>query len=120
MPDDHLPLFVYGTLRDGGPAANLLAGLRRTPARARGVLWRLPAGYPALTPSAQAWVDGELVEPPGTTRLRLVDRYEGIDEGLYRRARMVVECGGKPVHAWVYLMDDPAARGGVPARGKLR
>lgn len=121
--DDDLPLFVYGTLRSGGPAAKLLGGLSRAPARARGVLYRMPAGYPALRPSAEAWVDGELVDPPGTVRMGLVDRYEGVDEGLYRRARMVVECRGRPVQAWVYVMDDPVARGGQPGwheRGPAR
>lgn len=121
--DEDLPLFVYGTLRTGGPAAKLLGGLGRAPARARGVLYRMPAGYPALRPSTESWVDGELVDPPGTVRMGLVDRYEGVDEGLYRRARMVVECRGRPVHAWVYVMDDPVARGGQPGwhpRGSSR
>ena len=110
----NLPLFVYGTLRAGGAASALLNGLGRAPARARGVLYRMPAGYPALAPSSEHWVDGELVDPPGTTRLGLVDRYEGVDEGLYRRAAMVIECRGRPVQAWVYLRDDPRTHGGRP------
>jgi gamma-glutamylcyclotransferase (GGCT)/AIG2-like uncharacterized protein YtfP len=116
--DRALPLFVYGTLRAGGPAAGLLAGLRRWPARCPGILYALPAGYPALQPSTSGWVDGELLAPPDLRRLALLDRYEGVDEGLYRRAEMRVECEGRRVNAWVYVMDDPRVHGGTTRRAR--
>src|SRR5690606_35862758 len=43
-------LFVYGTLQQGHAMGNLLATRSRIPVRARGWLWDLPAGYPALVP----------------------------------------------------------------------
>jgi gamma-glutamylcyclotransferase (GGCT)/AIG2-like uncharacterized protein YtfP len=106
-------LFVYGTLRSDGPESGLLAGLGRTGARARGSLFRLPAGYPALKPGGDSWIEGELVPWPGPARLTLIDRYEGVDEGLFRRAELQVAAEGALLSAWVYVMDDPRLHGGI-------
>ena len=120
MTEDHLPLFVYGPLQAGGPAASLLRGLARAPARVRGKLYRMPAGYPVMARSTDHWVEGELLDPPGTLRMGLVDRFEGVAEGCLRRTQMMVECRGRWVHAWAYLADDPRARGGQPGWQKAR
>lgn len=116
-PERALPLFVYGTLRSDGPESGLLAGLGRKGARARGVLFRLPAGYPALRPGGESWIEGELVPWPGPARLALLDRYEGVAEGLFRRAELKVAADSALVSAWVYIMDDPRLRGGVAVGG---
>jgi gamma-glutamylcyclotransferase (GGCT)/AIG2-like uncharacterized protein YtfP len=110
-------LFVYGTLKSEAPQGALVGPGRRQPARVRGTLWSLPAGYPALQLAGDGWVEGELVGDPGPARLALLDRYEGVDEGLYQRVLIEVVCSLQAVRAWAYVMDDPALRGGVPVTG---
>lgn len=106
-------VFVYGTLRSDGTHAGLLAGYDRLPARVRGVLYDLPAGYPALVPDEQAgWVHGELVQVTEPRLLALLDHYEGVGEGLYRRVPLVVHLGLRTQHAWTWVMDHPERRGG--------
>jgi gamma-glutamylcyclotransferase (GGCT)/AIG2-like uncharacterized protein YtfP len=107
-----LPLFVYGTLMTGASQAGLLAGLGRTTAMVRGSLWSLPAGYPALCLEGDDRVHGELVDPPSPRLLELLDRYEGVDEGLYRRVRVEVIVGLRPGTAWAWVMDAPRLHGG--------
>ncbi len=106
-----LPLFVYGTLCSDGDQGALLAHLSRVAATARGTLWDLPQGYPALGPGERV-VHGELVEPPDPRLLALLDAYEGVDEGLYRRVHVDVTVGLRTVRAWAYTMDDPRLQGG--------
>lgn len=108
-------LFVYGTLLGGAPQGALLARHERQPASLRGRLYHLPAGYPALDAQPQAGdpaVHGELVMRVDEARLRLIDRYEGVDEGLYRRVERDVDLGLRRIRAWVYVMDHPERRGG--------
>jgi gamma-glutamylcyclotransferase (GGCT)/AIG2-like uncharacterized protein YtfP len=104
-------LFVYGTLMTGGAREGLLKGLRREPATVRGVLYDLPAGYPALA-VGEGIVHGEVVHDVDDARLSVLDRYEGVGEGLYRRERVVVQAGAVSLAADTYVMDDPVARGG--------
>ena len=109
-----LPLFVYGTLMSSGPQGALLSHLARVPARTRGELWALPAGYPALVlSSAPSFVHGELVAPPGDRVLQLLDLYEGVADGLYRRQVIDVVVGPTSEFAWAYVMDAGRARTGV-------
>jgi len=105
-------LFVYGTLQRGQPQGALLAPCRRVPASTRGVLWGLPAGYPALVPEGSEPVHGELVEPVDERLLGLLDHYEGVAEGLYRRVEIEVDVGLRRHVAWAYVMDHPEDRGG--------
>jgi gamma-glutamylcyclotransferase (GGCT)/AIG2-like uncharacterized protein YtfP len=117
------PLFVYGTLTSAAPQGALLAGYRRTPATVRGRLYDLPAGYPAVTLGGDGIVHGELVETPEDGKLLVLDAYEGVPEGLYRRVLAEVSVGLRRVQAWIYVMDAPEARGGrlVPTgRWKVR
>ena len=115
LHDPGLRLFVYGTLLVGGAYSGLIAGLARRPARTRGRLYRLPAGYPAMTvDSAAGWVHGELLEAD-ERRLRLLDTLEGVNEGLYVREPLAISSSGRAVTAWAYTMT-PAQirqRGGV-------
>ncbi len=110
---ERLPLFVYGTLLSDGAQGGLLAGLRHDRASVVGTLWRLPVGYPAMSLGGDTSVVGELVEAPGPQVLRLVDHYEGVDEGLYRRLKVRACVGLRSCRAWAYVMDSPRLRGGV-------
>jgi gamma-glutamylcyclotransferase (GGCT)/AIG2-like uncharacterized protein YtfP len=111
----NLPLFVYGTLLADAPQAGLLAGLARRAATTNGRLFRMPQGYPALVPGSEGEVTGELVASPGP-RLGLLDRYEGLAEGVYRRVVIPVRSAGATLEAWAYVMPEAALRGGAPMR----
>ena len=89
----------------------MLRALRREAATARGLLYDLPAGYPALL-EGEGVVHGEVVYDVDDARLAILDRFEGLDEGLYRRVTAVVQAGTISLAAEVYVMDDPVARGG--------
>ena len=112
-------LFVYGTLREGGSNHAWLLrthpqGL--TPARVAGRLFHLPAGYPALVPTAEpaepppgpGWVVGDFVgyddEDDLESALADLDPLEGVEEGLFTREILPVRLeGGQRYHAWVYV-----------------
>lgn len=106
-------LFVYGTLRSGERQAGLLGDRRRRPARVRGRLYRLDAGYPALVAADGGWVEGELIDDVDDRLLGLLDHYEGVAEGLFRRERVTVTLGLRTERAWTYVMSHPERRGGV-------
>jgi gamma-glutamylcyclotransferase (GGCT)/AIG2-like uncharacterized protein YtfP len=106
------PLFVYGTLLVGGAHAGLLRGLRRSEARVGGTLWRMPAGYPALQLGSDGDVCGDLVYAPAPRVLGLLDQYEGVADGLYRRVEVSALVGLLQERAWAYVMDNPRLRGG--------
>lgn len=117
-------LFVYGTLLAAGGQGHVIGGLPRIEATAVGRLYRMPAGYPAMTVGGGAGagsgtgrgaglVIGELVEGVSDGLLGLVDRYEGVHDGLYERRVIEVTARGRIVAAWAYVMIDPSERGGV-------
>lgn len=106
-------LFVYGTLMGGQPQGALLAGFRRHAATVKGTLYRMPAGYPALSLAGACTVHGELVLGVDPRTLALLDHYEGVDEGLYARVPVDVVLGLRREPAELYAMHDPARRGGV-------
>ena len=92
-------LFVYGTLRTGGPASAMLHGCQRIEERqVRGTLYDFGA-FPALVPDQTGLVSGELWECPPET-IRALDTYEGVAEGLFARVRLPLDDGED---AWVYV-----------------
>jgi gamma-glutamylcyclotransferase (GGCT)/AIG2-like uncharacterized protein YtfP len=95
-------LFVYGTLRD--PACQERVVGRRfpaRPARLRGYV-RREAAYPYVIASADASVDGLLLDDVDAEAMARLDAYE--DEGrLYRRAAVTVEVGDEVVACDVYV-----------------
>ena len=105
-------LFVYGTLLAGQPEQGMLAGLRRESATVMGRLYHLPAGYPAIVLGGDDHVQGELVFGVTAPMLAVLDRYEGIDEGLYRREIVRAWLPLRRCQAYIYTMDDPERRGG--------
>lgn len=109
--DGPVYVFVYGTLMRGQPAEGYLAGLKRWPATTTGRLYRAPAGYPALVPEAGGpLVQGEVIRLDGPHRLPVLDLYEGVPEGLYRRARIDVRSMDRPGQAWAWVVDAATAR----------
>lgn len=108
------PLFVYGTLMEQGAQSGLLGSCVRRPATMRGSLFSMPAGYPALRPDDAGVVHGELVDLDSEGLLAILDTYEGVHQGLYRRVVLPARVGIKPVPAWVYVMSEPEAKGGRP------
>lgn len=100
-------LFVYGTLATGGGQDLLLGAARRRPATAVGTLWSLPAGYPALQLTGGGTVHGEQVDGVPEGALAVLDAYEGVSDGLFRRTQVWVSCDGAPSLAWAWVMDEP-------------
>ena len=102
-------IFVYGTLLSGEENSGFLAGLPVTPAKVLGRIYRLPAGYPAMTVTPahitpdsrrQDWVTGELVELPDDRRLAFLDNLEGVNRGLFIRTRLDVSVASRTCVAW--------------------
>ncbi len=115
MSQQDTPLFVYGTLLLGQESDGYLTGLERWPARIQGTLYRLPAGYPALVARkgglpGGGWVQGEIVALERGGILKVLDLFEGVDRGLFRRELNQVQTGHRMVHAWVYSMDESQVR----------
>lgn len=80
--------FVYGTLTDPDRASDLLTEFDyRGPATCSG-LHRVDGEYPTLLPGGA--VSGRLLQTPETATL---DRYEGVDRGLYVRVTLPCEDG---------------------------
>ena len=106
-------LFAYGTLAPDGPEAEGLGGWS-----ADSVLGRLfdLGPYPALVdlgdPSG-GWVEGFVRPVEESELLERLDPYEGVSEGLYRRAVASTRSGRV---AWVYVYARPLP---PDARGPL-
>ena len=89
-------LFAYGTLGPADPEAAARGGWVADAVRGR--LFDL-GPYPALVDAddpAAGWVEGH-VRPVDRRELEgRLDRYEGVDEGLYRRVLVTTRAGGGP------------------------
>jgi len=102
-----LPLFLYGTLRKGESAEDVIAAdvVRRAPARARARLLDLKAPYPgAVFGPDEGWLDGEIVwlrSASFAAALDRVDQYENVPF-LFRRIAVTVETDGQTVEAWAF------------------
>ena len=110
-------VFVYGTLTDPDRAAAVLDGFDYAGAATLTGCHRVDAGeYPTLAPGGS--VEGRLLV---TADLAALDRYEGVDRGLY--ARVEVPLVGHEGIAQVYVGDpDRLGAGGAvewPGDGSL-
>lgn len=105
-------LFVYGTLMSGASNHREMAGQRCLGPARTGPGWTLIRldGYPGLIvdATAEAGVTGEVWEVDDEARARL-DAFEGVDEGLYRRAPIALAEGpaGLPPTVETYLYARP-------------
>lgn len=98
-------LFVYGTLRSGSSANHLLEGGRLVgPTTVAGELHDVGGSYPALVLEGEGSVEGEVWACPEEL-LAEIDRYEGVESGLFSRARVATGAGT----CWTYVAG-PALR----------
>ena len=111
---DFLRVFVYGTLKPGqANYQRYCAGkaIAASPAIARGQLFTLPLGYPAMTTGTQT-VYGFLLEFKDTAILARLDALEDFvperspEQNEYQRELITVfGSQGQPLaDAWAYLM----------------
>ncbi|MFZ5591461.1 MAG: gamma-glutamylcyclotransferase family protein [Bacillota bacterium] len=117
-------VFVYGTLLTGMANHYLIAPYAKkiTPAQARGLLYALPYGYPAMI-AGNGTVYGEVVELTGGEEAwRVLDDLEdyrgpGCPDNLYERVvQKVCLPGGQLISAYVYLWAKPDE---LPRIGRL-
>jgi gamma-glutamylcyclotransferase (GGCT)/AIG2-like uncharacterized protein YtfP len=108
-----LPLFVFGTLRRGGPNHHFLAAAyeRVLPGRLQNFRRAVaPHGFPAIVRCALAQVEGELYflrDETYAKTLRLCDLLEDLPPGklvgrYYRRMELEIETAEGSYRAWVY------------------
>jgi gamma-glutamylcyclotransferase (GGCT)/AIG2-like uncharacterized protein YtfP len=116
-PELPLSIFVYGTLKPGGVGYQQFLGrysVQSIPAVARGQLYDLPAGYPAMT-VGDGWVQGVVLGLADPSVLAKLDAYEDYDperpaaDNLYYRTEIEVFAADAQApailgRAWVYLM----------------
>jgi len=105
-------VFVYGTLLPGCRNHERWAAphlISCEPARARGELYHLPAGYPAVVEGG-GWVRGCLLELPDHV-LADLDELEAFDPSApmeeneyYRREITATLSNGSACPAWIYFM----------------
>ncbi len=118
MNEEGPRVFVYGTLMEGySNHRHFLKGKAslRGPATMEGVLYHLPAGYPAMV-EGEGCVKGQVVELFALRSLEeidVLDRFgEGRDDNLYERVRRTVFVdNGAPLNCWVYLYRDAKIAG---------
>lgn len=126
-PNEHLPLFAFGTLRRGESNHQYLAGTyeRCLTGTLRDFGKGTAAhGFPAISPAPGEFVEGDLFfirRDLFNQTLRNCDRLEDLAPGelvgpYYRRAQVVIETDAGRFTAWAYV--DPNA--GVPPVGVPR
>jgi gamma-glutamylcyclotransferase (GGCT)/AIG2-like uncharacterized protein YtfP len=111
-------LFVYGTLMRGQRLHHHLQRqngvLYLGKAKIRAQLYRLRGrGYPGAvrTSRAESFVHGELYQLSNPTEtLRIMDKIEGCDEGLFVRKRVDIWHGDEKLRGWAYFYAKPVSR----------
>lgn len=106
-----MDVFVYGTLTDPVRADAILTTWRYGPDAVLDGLHRVDGGYPTLSPGGT--VEGRILR---TDDVDALDRYEGVDRGLYIRAK-VPDVDGGMVAVYVGDPDRLDAPGSWPATG---
>jgi gamma-glutamylcyclotransferase (GGCT)/AIG2-like uncharacterized protein YtfP len=92
-------IFVYGTLRAGRAAADLLRdAVAVGSATVRGTLYDIDGAYPALVLAGTDEVHGEIWRC-SPQRLFELDNYESLGEGLFRRTAVRVG----DIACWTYV-----------------
>ncbi|HUP90323.1 MAG TPA: gamma-glutamylcyclotransferase family protein [Longimicrobiales bacterium] len=112
----HFNLFVYGTLRRGGSAVDLLK--QCTPigmGTVGGVLYNIDNLHPALVLYGASPVEGDVWKCP-VGLLSTLDQYEGVSDGLFRRVGVTVMMELNEVPAWTYTAGPALSRKLVPSQ----
>jgi gamma-glutamylcyclotransferase (GGCT)/AIG2-like uncharacterized protein YtfP len=99
-------VFAYGTLIEPGLLDAVLGHKHlgeRLSARLAGYQRVSDATYPYpyVVATSGAWVDGVLLMDLSPYDMRLLDRYEEVQSGVYRREAVEVEawgCGSRPIY----------------------
>jgi gamma-glutamylcyclotransferase (GGCT)/AIG2-like uncharacterized protein YtfP len=103
-------LFVYGSLRRGGGAGDLLSGCELVgEGTVSGTLYDIGGRFPAVVLYGDVPVRGEVWRCPPELLCHL-DAYEGTDSGLFRRVAIEVQLNGEPVPCWVYAAGPALSR----------
>lgn len=105
-------LFVYGSMAEGMVHFEKIRDfiVSSVPAVARGTIYRLKVGYPAMTKVGQDSIHGNLVELKTSEVLwHLLDGFYGYnaqepDKSLYLRDGIDVMTGKGTCRAWVYVL----------------
>jgi gamma-glutamylcyclotransferase (GGCT)/AIG2-like uncharacterized protein YtfP len=110
-------LFVYGTLKRGGRAAELMQGCEWLgTATVGGVLYNIDDQFTTLIVYGNTPVHGEVWRCP-PDMLKQLDEYEGVDSGLFRRIGVTVTLAdGERVGCWIYVAGPKLARKLTPDR----
>src|SRR3990167_5459137 len=98
-----LPLFAYGSLLDEVFVGRLLEHpVSSEPAVLHGFERdELPGfGHPIVVEAEDASVEGRIYRLLSAEDFRRLDHYEGVPEGLYRRAPVRVVAGGRGEAGW--------------------
>jgi gamma-glutamylcyclotransferase (GGCT)/AIG2-like uncharacterized protein YtfP len=112
VSDGSFHIFVYGTLRQRGAAAQLLADCQHIgDGEVAGTLYDVDGRFPALLPYGTTPVRGEIWRCPAD-RLAALDEYEGVANGLFRRIALSVG----DVACWVYVAGPALSRQLTPER----
>jgi gamma-glutamylcyclotransferase (GGCT)/AIG2-like uncharacterized protein YtfP len=112
---EHLPFFVYGTLRPGGRHHAWALHGRTTaeePARLPGARLYEGPGFPyavAAPREAGAEVRGELVHPAPERYEEVLATLDRLESRYRRVAVRVLRRDDSPARAWVYLASGPLA-----------
>lgn len=109
LADDHCLLFAYGQLQPHLRAPQTL--MRAWPDQVRGLLYDL-GPYPAAVRVAAAdrCFHGYVLEITLAELTDRLDPYEEVDNGVYRRIRIVTEAG---FAAWLYEYTRPLPKNAV-------
>ena len=119
-------LFVYGTLMRGEKNHRQLAAHQVRflgEGRIRGRLFRIKgASYPGAAPTAShRYVRGELYELTSPDKaLKKLDKFEGIDEGLFVRKLTYVWIGRQKTKAWTYFYPGRRDKAALISSGRFR
>ena len=105
--DNQICLFVYGTLLDQEFTENLVRRrLTYSPAKLYGFEKINPSEsfpYNYIVPHDGCEVEGMIIKGLDMGSLKILDRYEGVGSGMYKRIKVQVSTNQGNVEAYTYI-----------------
>ncbi len=105
--DSQIYLFVYGTLLDQRFTENLVRKrLTYLPAKLFGFEKINPNDlfpYNQIVPREGCKVEGMLIKGLDQSSIKILDGYEGVNSGLYKRVRVQVSSDQGNIEAYTYI-----------------